>query len=51
MGKLTEEARVSEKRTLKERLERALEQTARGITDEEMADVIREVCSENIIPI
>jgi len=49
MAKLTEADRASEKKALKERLERALEQTARGITDEEMADVIREVCSEQII--
>jgi len=51
MAKLTDEDRASEKKALKERLERALEETARGITDEEVADVIHEVCSENIIPI
>ena len=51
MAKLTDEERASEKKKLKIRLEAALEQTARGITDEELADVIREVCSEGIIPI
>lgn len=51
MAKLTEEERASEKKALKERLEVAIEQTARGITDEELADVIHEVCSESIIPI
>ena len=43
MGKLTEEDRTFEKKALKERLQRALEQTKRGITDEEVADVVHEV--------
>ncbi len=51
MGKLTDEDRALEKTALKERLQRALEQTVRGITDEEVADVVHEVCSENVIPI
>lgn len=49
MAKLTDEDRASEKKALKERIEDAIERTARGITDEEVADVIREVCSEHII--
>ena len=51
MAKLTDEQRVSEKKKLQNRIEVAIEQTARGITDEELAEVIHEVCSENIIPI
>ncbi len=49
MAKLTDEERAYEKKMLKDRLNGAIEQTARGITDEELADVIREVCSEHVI--